>query len=1624
MPMSRYEIRNEYSLADPELYRAADKDDPEALLEGVAMAGLVGVLRQLGDLAEFAAEIFRDLHEEVMVTAARGHGLMARVQQLEAEVPSIEKAFLSQTNHSSFFYNSGVDWHPNQKMDQNLITQGDLPRFIMDSYEECRGPPRLFLLDKFDVAGAGACLKRYTDPSFFKVEAPSSGMTSTDVQREKKTRKAKKKGPRWRNGETPEVVLPTAHAKLHQLFLEEHVENGVSNPIRRVKLKRKLNGFPFNLKSGKSYMEKLLNTSSPEHKVVREISVRSSPLKLPTNDPNESRLEVLEVRTVSPEREGVGRERSPPSSPDREGPTLQPSIYEPNEISTDNRISEVSNPNPSYEADDSSFALHRVTSEKDIAVDEESKTEGSLDGYQSDDIASERENYVDAPSTMDSELDTDSELRGRDLVSSNIKRQLSISGANEEQLQVHSSDSQSVAASTLSDNVKNSSKREMSSLSLSDAPSMSAENSPSDRDASAEVFPSTNNPETDIIDRSSLQKTGHEDVSVFQDPKSVVSDDICVDIAEIPSHTDFGDLISSSCVADAIPTSLHLDSESFVGKGRFSESDEMSSTYNEITKEIINTEHDGTNMLTNLSCIPSIPSAALQTGYEFSPRLSAENHLIDESNGSMSENVPGVSMVSDDHYYTRDNSLGTSGEYLQRNDSDEEDPNLHVNIDDHLFMVSAENNIPSISDTEVPNFHENSMSDHSDIISNDGCIPIASEEKQIVDELDDENPNVFSDASNNFSCILEAAPKKANDGNSLDNMARTFSANDDYTCPLVDNQIGSPNLVSPYTEENSFYLSQKDFEPNDACDIVISAKETTRNEIPVVESPKSCDSIGSRGTGIRDDSYPLDLADVESSHCSEENLDEPVTTSNGVEVGGITPCTDLIGKDAADITLSPHPTSLNEVHVQLDEMDSEADQSDAVVMATTVAGTDNDSNEDGVEECEIPPCTDLIGKDATDFTLSSDPTSQNEVHVQLDETDSEADQSGAVVMATTVAGTDNNSNEDDDSSPVDLDKLQEASTCSSGDLVQHEFKTEMKCLPYSHKESGLAKEVGQQESATSGSDSVLCCSPVDYEHPKSELLVTVPHSYLDLEVENSLDLVNAAPTQPSLEQNGLAMEQESCRQGGLINHTEDASTLHINHDAEETIIEEKIKLLPSQSDQEDFPDTGEENLEDVPQLKHVQKLDQSDPEGSSDAASKCLLVNIPNQPSVSEIPVQGSYDVNMPGYTKDPLISTLLPINLLSEANLINLEDLPPLPPLPPVQWRMGKLQHASAPGGVATQHNVGPFLSSLPMVADPNAQNPILPVSAVTREDSPFIQEYSSGNIMHSGSFSSEVPHIDHPCNTEKNSHVLGGNQLMDSSSMLPERYDEMPQDSSLTGKGSVIQSRLASFSQETSVDTASTNNVGSSHEVIRALHQVVAPEISSKEEVAPEIGSKEEVAPEISSREEVAPEISSKEKVPPEIRSKEEKVECSSSSVEANLTRPGAVEFLPQMPVLVMPSFEGENPSPPVENGIVNGSRTMKQPRPRNPLIDAVVARDKSKLRKVTERIRPEIQKVDERDSLLEQIRTKSFNLKPAVSNRPSIQGPKTNLNVAAILEKANAIRQAFVGSDEDDEDSWSDS
>ncbi|KAK9936577.1 hypothetical protein M0R45_013411 [Rubus argutus] len=202
MPLVRFQVRNEYSLGQPQLYKEANREDPKAVLDGVAVAGLVGILRQLGDLAEFAAEVFHGLQEQVTTTASRSHKLVVRVQHIEAALPPLEKAVLAQTSHIHFAYTAGLEWHPRIRNERHHFIYNDLPRFIMDSYEECRDPPRLHLLDKFDTGGPGSCLKRYSDPTFFKrVSAIPGEANGEKVQRDRKAQRSKKKKGSQRNGD-------------------------------------------------------------------------------------------------------------------------------------------------------------------------------------------------------------------------------------------------------------------------------------------------------------------------------------------------------------------------------------------------------------------------------------------------------------------------------------------------------------------------------------------------------------------------------------------------------------------------------------------------------------------------------------------------------------------------------------------------------------------------------------------------------------------------------------------------------------------------------------------------------------------------------------------------------------------------------------------------------------------------------------------------------------------------------------------------------------------------------------------------------------------------------------------------------------------------------------------------------------------------------------------------------------------------------------------------------------------------------------------------------------------------------------------------------------------------------
>lgn len=52
----------------------------------------------------FAADVFHDLHEQVIATSARGRKVLTRVQNIEAALPSLEKAVKNQKSHIHFAY--------------------------------------------------------------------------------------------------------------------------------------------------------------------------------------------------------------------------------------------------------------------------------------------------------------------------------------------------------------------------------------------------------------------------------------------------------------------------------------------------------------------------------------------------------------------------------------------------------------------------------------------------------------------------------------------------------------------------------------------------------------------------------------------------------------------------------------------------------------------------------------------------------------------------------------------------------------------------------------------------------------------------------------------------------------------------------------------------------------------------------------------------------------------------------------------------------------------------------------------------------------------------------------------------------------------------------------------------------------------------------------------------------------------------------------------------------------------------------------------------------------------------------------------------------------------------------
>ncbi|KAJ0088535.1 hypothetical protein Patl1_31471 [Pistacia atlantica] len=1546
MPLTRYQIRNEFSLADPELYKAADRDDPEALLEGVAMAGLVGVLRQLGDLAEFAAEIFHDLHEEVMVTAARGHGLMVRVQQLEVEFPSIEKAFLSQTNHSLFFTSTGTEWHPNLRMEQNLITHGDLPRCVMDSYEEGRGPPRLFLLDKFDVAGAGACLKRYTDPSFFKVEA------AVEAPREKKIRKVKRKVSRWRNGGTPEIVS-TSHAKLHQLFLEEKVEKGYSDPARLVKLKqRQLNASPLDLKSGKSYMEKFLETS--EHNVVREISVTPLALKLTSDNSSESGLEIHDISTVSPVKKSTQRKES---THDSQEVVRNPSIDELYGEIIDRQIVKMPEPSADDETDAIPSDPHKVTVEKEIAIDREGKmdsTHSSVDRENSDDMTSEVDNYSDALTTMESEMETDNEYRAKSGMGfSNVEKRGMDSGRNEEQLesQAHFSDSQSIGNFSASDDGNSSFKRGRSSLSYSD--SNLAENTISDGEGSAKVFPSS---EAFVVEIT--ETTSSHDLMLSND-LNVDEDNVC----------DLGDAASSSCLVDSKPSLLQFDSAAS------SQQHKLDETPSESIKPVSESSYDEeseTKFVDSSAVVSDMPSQT-KDGAAFT--LCAESGPVD----NLDDGDPSVS--SDAALHLSNNSDLTHEKKSSDDSADDSCPERLVNtkVDSHELVNSPREEQVAFSAMQ-----------EAEVCSDSASLPASSNVVK-PDDLVSEVNDAFPESG--------AYPETST---SMVDASQTSSSKEQQVSNTGDNipfiELDSTEKAALYSEESNLEDISRTADTEKVGVLTFEVPAVKEDEVPLELTSKCTDS------SVLEDHDGLD--DVVAESVKAENLvvltvavdDVPTTTSADANV-------DNVVSLPQDSICSPSSNleNLQESPFGGKDPGQEGLELNEPISPACVEGSEAEKE---MSQLDVEP----ENFDSTSCKLASDDNSYLKVVKVVDDDSSLADcTQNKVPEADAVIAPASSAVSDQELEFLRQNHLLEEAECVTSSLAGHLSDPEI-CL---HQSPALQAdqfdvELSKAEEASSSSS----------QH-QSELIQSsnlTDHGRLSNDASESCQEELPSELSPS---DDLAQSAgQEINNGRLVNDASEScqeelpSELSLSDDLVQSAGQEinngRLFNDASGSCQEELPS------ELSPSDDLAQSAGQEINNGRlfNDASESCQE-ELPSELSPSDDLAQSAgQEINSVEQTMDPLGSFPPSFGLLHEANQVNMDEIPPLPPLPPMQWRLGKIQDAPL---ISQQEPIGhsheSFPSILPFKDDEKAQfgfpdqqrgtvqsgNPFLPLTALGIEDL-HVSEQEVGDTGQPTT-SLQLPTKINDTNNKEISVVLEETQSLNpflTSSLLP---NEEPEDGFLASGGEVVQSSSNPFLSE-----PADRHTASDNEPVFSQGKLIYPQ----NQPIPETGLENNSLQSTSQNSEGGHDNTSNTLVLP----------------------PRKVEEQPQHS---LPTSEGEsawssNPFvflPTSEVGNANGSSVVKLPRPRNPLIDDVAALDKSKLRKVTERVRPQNgPKLDERDSLLQQIRTKSFNLKPAVSSRPSIQFPKTNLKVAAILEKANAIRQATAGSDEDDEDNWSDS
>lgn len=1196
--------------------------------------------------------------------------------------------------------------------------------------------------------------------------------------------------------------------------MEDRVEDAVTDPARLVKLKRGLNRYPFGSANRKSFMDKFINASLPEDKVVHEIAYNSSPLELPS----ETTSEAGSAASFLKESKSEGRSLVKPFA---------------NEVGEGLGDGEFSSGNRKYSL--------QIEDEKEIAIDDESRKDVNENGYQSDDVASEVDKYMDALATMETEIETDTEFRTKnDIGLVDMEKQGTDFDAKDDLIQSKFSDSQSARNSSASEGRNDSFKKGSSSFSYSDTGSTGSKNMPVDVDVEAKESQSTKVCEADLVVMAKEKVSTGEEISVseaYQPPNGDVSNYTSNEVPDIPSYeSESGEPCSSLRHSDSSSTHIPLEEGEILARGtsRGPQMVEIWSNHDELDTRTIKTEENSRTRGNNIPWISRHSSITSQTKVDEPPveTAPAEDHIPDKFNDS-----PGDLFI--DSVNISKNTL----EVIPKKHGDE-------NSLDNLLTAEYEqdNCTEKLEDTQISLPHT--------------VISQAEVEPSLPSSLDSETSNTLlpPDVVESVDNAIPSAKEITFDTKLLFGNSSTEEQQRAECTDIPPITIGL-DADTCHEEE----ISDRVLPETDSCEmgIITCSTDLMECETTAVNKNSSC----------MDSESPRSFTSV------------PVPSKEyDVEVGEIPSVTNLIGSKAIGLALSLG--SLN-----IDEKQTEKDQSESIIVAGIVANHDSDAEKVDSTHNKNPAAEEFHSVQNLDqygFEVCDEFLPQNESFKQTATINQEIASPELDSVRCETAFSDHSDSEMFSYVPESSLQPVEARALSSSSIysVQH---TE----PLFSMQSKLHEHSGE---------TLLSTHHYPEVRTHSEPKLTLQTDQIDLE-HLHLDETNPGGTQS---------EQPRC-----LDHPDEGNV----EDHFEPCVVESMPVIQVNMQADSF---GMESLSDDEanyRLSSKLHLHNTDHGENVITSPKSSLIPSSTEAMKSEI-LPDSDGVGSSAHANDESSEVCSGYPLLPAVPQIDLAEMPPLPPLPPAQWRMGRAQQNSflPSDRDSSQNTFGMFPPMFPLKTSNDTQKgspvsmddllspvPVLQPPAVKDENLQHVYQNLLGNAAQSDQLSMQMPLTSN--DGRRNIPTSDSTSNMDPCVTLSSTVDENPDHDMHAGEAGSTQSSFSSSSTTANtVDASCFSGAVPSHPISQMQSEVcLEPESTSLRSEVRLIKFPDTHVPQSTLADEHL------------------KNDSTTSQGEAVSSTSNALY-------------------PDLEDRTLNEKRPMKLQRPRTPLIDAVAAHDRS--------------------------------------------------------------------------------